>query len=93
MRDTILREAAERRIPARRLSRLAVKNAFVGVNRNKYTVAAALAARFPELASKLPTVPKIWMSEDYRISVFDAAALGVAFFKQVESESLPSTQV
>jgi hypothetical protein len=85
MREAILREAAKRRIPARQLSRSAVKNTFMGVNRNKYTIAAALAKRLPELAPRLPAVPRIWMSEDYRMSVFDAAALGIAYFGKGQS--------
>ena len=34
----------------------------------------------PELAAKLPPKRKIWQSEDYRMSIFDAAAVGVAYF-------------
>ena len=82
-RGIFLRQAAKRRIPARFLSRRVVKNAFLGFNRNKYTIAAALTQQLPELAPKLPTVHKIWMSEEYWISVFDAAALGVAYYRQI----------
>jgi hypothetical protein len=38
------------------------------------------AEQLPELASRLPDKRKIWKSEDYRMSIFDAAALGVGYF-------------
>jgi hypothetical protein len=82
MRNALVREGTKRRIAIRLLSRSGVKNAFPDYNRNKYTIAAALAKQLPELASKLPSVRKIWKSEDYRMSIFDAAALGVAYFSR-----------
>jgi len=84
LRETILGEAAKRRIPLKFVSRSAVKNAFAGANRNKYAVAAQVSARFPELAPKLPALHKIWMSEEYWLSVFDAASLGVTYFRRFE---------
>ena len=57
-----------------------VNRAFVGFESNKYEVASALAKQFPTLASKLPPKRKCWQSEDYRMSLFDTAALGVAYF-------------
>jgi len=80
MRQALFMQAKEHRIPVRLLSRRVVKDAFVDSNRNKYTIAAAIVKQLPELAPKLPAVRKIWKSEDYRMSVFDAAALGVAYF-------------
>lgn len=81
MRQAVARQANLRRIPVRLLRRGAVRNVFAGDDRNKYTIASALAQRFPELAARLPPKRKIWQSEDYRMSIFDAAALGVAYFK------------
>jgi hypothetical protein len=85
MRESVLGEAAKRRIPVRLLSRRAVKDAFVGANRNKYTIGASIAERLPELASTLPTAHKIWMSEEYQLSVFDAAAVGIAYLSHGQS--------
>lgn len=93
MRDTILRAAANRGIPARLLYRGAVKDTFSGMNRNKYTIAAALAERFPALSPALPIAHKIWMSEEYSLPVFDAAAVGIASFTRGKSISPPSTHV
>lgn len=58
-----------------------IKKAFGGEKRlTKYQIASALAERFPELTWRLPPKRKIWQSEDYRMSIFDAAALGTAYF-------------
>jgi hypothetical protein len=40
-----------------------------------------LAERFPEeLGDRLPPKRRPWMSEDYRMGIFEVVALGVAFF-------------
>jgi hypothetical protein len=80
MRDGLLREAEKRRIAVHFLSPREVKIAFVGSNRNKYAVAAAVIKQFPELASRRPGQRKIWKPEDYVIKIFDAAALGITYF-------------
>jgi len=82
MLATIERQARSRRIPVRRVSRRDVNRAFVGFESNKYEVASALAQQFPALASRLPPRRKCWQSEDYRMGIFDAAALGVADFSK-----------
>ena len=46
----------------------------------KQEIAIAIAERFPELAPRLPRSRKPWMSEDYRMSIFDAVALALTFF-------------
>ncbi len=84
MRHALVREATKRRTSIRLLSRKGVKNAFPDCNRNKYTIAAAIVKQLPELAPRLPSLRKIWKSEDYRMSIFDAAALGVAYFTRPE---------
>ena len=48
----------------------------------KQEIAIAIAERFPELAPRLPRFRKPWMSEDYRMSIFDAVALALTFFFQ-----------
>jgi hypothetical protein len=59
----------------------------VGFESNKYEVASALALQFPALASRLPPRRKCWQSEDYRMGIFDAAALGVAYFSRSQNRS------
>jgi Holliday junction resolvasome RuvABC endonuclease subunit len=46
----------------------------------KHQVATTLATTFPELALRLPPPRKPWMSEDARMSIFDALALAVTFY-------------
>jgi hypothetical protein len=47
---------------------------------NKQDIAIAITARYPELAPRLPHFRKPWMSEDYRMSIFDAVGLGLMVF-------------
>jgi hypothetical protein len=100
MLATIERQARSRRIPVRCVSRGDVNRAFVGFESNKYEVASVLARQFPDLALRLPPKRKCWQSEDYRMGIFDAAALGVAYFARhrerhsnVSVESNPLSQV
>src|SRR5258708_29913695 len=91
MLATIESKAKSRRIPVRYLSRRDVNRAFVGFESNKYEVASALAQQFPALASRLPPRRKCWQSEDYCMGIFDAAALGVAYFTRYRKHySTPS---
>jgi hypothetical protein len=84
--------AKQAKIPVRCISRGDVNRAFVGFESNKYEVASALAQQFPDLAVRLPPRRKCWQSEDYRMGIFDAAALGVAYFVRREKR-LPTTSV
>jgi hypothetical protein len=54
----------------------------------KHEIAVAIAKRFPELAPRLPRFRKPWMSEDYRMSIFDAVAFGVTFFHMPTNRKL-----
>ena len=46
----------------------------------KREIAQSIAREFPELEPRLPPVRRIWMSEDARMNIFDAVALGMTFF-------------
>lgn len=46
----------------------------------KYEIAQAIATQIPAFAHRLPRVRKLWMSEDPRQSLFDAAALGLTYY-------------
>jgi hypothetical protein len=85
MLATIERLALSRKIPVRFMSRGDVNRAFVGFESNKYEVASALAKQFPTLDLILPPKRKCWQSEDYQMGVFDATAVGVAYFTRRES--------
>ncbi len=79
--EGILILAGKRRIKARSYSRRKVKTVFSRLGAcNKHQMATAIAKQFPELAPRLPPARKPWMSEDYRMSIFDAVALALTFF-------------
>jgi len=90
MLAAIRREAVARRIPVRVLSPEALRRAFSGRSGNKYEIAAAIAASLPELRTILPPKRKPWESERYTMSIFDAAAVGIAHFApRIEGASCP----
>ena len=79
--ELVRHKASLRGIRTRVFKRRAASKLFGGDERvTKYKIATALAERFAELRPVLPAKRKPWESEDYRMSVFDAAALGVAYF-------------
>jgi hypothetical protein len=43
----------------------------------------------PELTARLPRVRKPWMSEDERMSIFDAAAMALTYFETRRRRSRP----
>jgi len=75
-------ELCERRkITARRYSRSMVRECFSEFNAmTKLEVAQAIATTLPELRPQLPGKRKIWLPEDPRMAIFDAAALVFAHF-------------
>jgi hypothetical protein len=78
---TLIKEARRRSISLRILGRERVRNFFIARgHETKQQIAAFLAERFPDLAWKLPPKRKPWQSEKYHMSIFDAAAVGVAYF-------------
>jgi hypothetical protein len=82
MRKAILRQAQEGRIPVCLHTSGEIKTAFPGYDRNKYSIASAVITRFPELRYKLPSKRKIWKPEDHQMSIFDAAAAGLTYFRK-----------
>ena len=77
----IRRIAEENRILVHSYSRGFVKEVFARFNAtNKYEIATIVAKQFPEFTPRLPGERKIWMKEDPRMSIFDAAALALTFF-------------
>jgi len=49
--------------------------------RTKHHLALAVVRQFPELLPRFPPRRKVYMSEDPRMNIFDAAALALAFFR------------
>jgi len=86
--DDISNLAAKPRIKVRSFSRAEVKRAFAeSESKTKYEIAIAIAKRFPELTPRLPRFRKPWMSEDYRMSIFDAVALASTFFFKLKNKN------
>lgn len=80
IRDTF-KLALEKKIKIHSVSRRAVRAAFSRFGaRTKHEIAGAIAKRLPELAFRRPPYRKPWMSEDDRMSIFDAAAFALTFF-------------
>jgi hypothetical protein len=80
---TDLRAATEKRgIPVYTYSRRDVEDAFepYGAN-NKQEIAELIARNIPAFERYVPPPRKPWMSEDARMGLFDAAALGLVFYK------------
>ncbi len=73
--------ASSRNVKVALLSREQVWRVFFANGRGtKHTLAEILAKRFPEeLGFRLPPRRRPWMSEDYRMDIFVALALAVAF--------------
>jgi hypothetical protein len=75
----ILDLAADMRIPRTGVSRERVRHAFSQSNATtKQAIARVIADHFPELHHRLPPKRKPWMSEDSRMAIFDAVALGLS---------------
>jgi hypothetical protein len=78
--------AAKERIAIASYSRSEVRACF-GLT-TKHEMAEAIVREFPELEPRLPPVRKIWMSEDRRMNIFDAAALAITFFNSKSRRKL-----
>jgi Holliday junction resolvasome RuvABC endonuclease subunit len=83
--NKVQRLAGKESIATRSFSRAKVRQAFSDSGaKTKYEIATVIAKRFPELALRLPPIRKPWMSEDDRMSLFDAASLAFALFSFTE---------
>lgn len=72
-----------------RYSRREVQACFSGAGaKTKYEIARVIADRIPALAHRMPRLRELWMSEDPRQGLFDAAAIGFAHY--VTSNMQPS---
>lgn len=84
----ILHLAGVKQVLVFRYTRQDVRECFASVGaKTKYEIAQAIATQIPCFMHRLPPVRKIWMSEDSRQSLFDAAALGVVHYAKRESSA------
>jgi hypothetical protein len=75
--------AASRQIPIYAYSRDDVRDgfAYAGVT-NKQSLAELIAKHIPAFERYVPPPRKPWMSEDPRMGLFDAVALGLVFYQK-----------
>lgn len=80
--------AEERGIPVYSYSRAQVYEVFrrYGFS-NKQMLAEVIAKHIPAFERYVPPQRKPWMSEDTRMGLFDAAALGLVFFQREKGKS------
>jgi hypothetical protein len=73
--------AKERKLKVMKISGAELRRLLLGnATGTKHQMAELMAKQFPdELASRLPPKRKLWKSEDGRMDIFDAVALGAAF--------------
>lgn len=68
-------------ITVRRVAVLKVRKTFLAFGaQTKHEMACVIAMQLPEIAAWLPPPRKLWTGEDYRMAVFDAAALALTYF-------------
>src|SRR5574337_1298053 len=73
------------------ISRSMVKKYFaLSGRKTKHQIAELIAEQLPELALRLPPCRKAWMSEDYRMSIFDSVAFALTFYHFEEGDSAES---
>lgn len=80
---SIRREASSRLIPVRLMKKTEVREAFrLFRAKSKHEVASLVVQMFPELLWKLPPKRRIWESEHPIMAMFDAVALGFAYWQR-----------
>ncbi len=77
---TIAKLAANRHLPISVIKREVISKVFPTSIQNKHQIAQAVGDRLPELSPFVPPKRKSWKPEHYRMDIFNAAALGVAYF-------------
>lgn len=79
--EAVLRLAEKKHITVRVFSRSMVRAAFSQFGAlTKFDIAKAIATWLPEFEDRLPRYRKPWMSEEYRMGIFDAIALALTYY-------------
>lgn len=76
----VINLAQRRSILVQLISGASVRMAFPNASDNKYQIATVIAGRYPEISPRLGLRRKVWQAEKYSMSIFDAVALGIAYF-------------
>ncbi|HEY1757837.1 MAG TPA: hypothetical protein VGG72_20880 [Bryobacteraceae bacterium] len=92
LRGLIIRESALRGKPVVILKDKDVKEAFrIFQGPTKYDRARVIASAFPELHWRLPPRRKLWQSEPRAMLIFDAIAVGFAYWRHYGAQT-PSSK-
>ena len=78
--NTIAKLARAQAIPVEIVSKHDIQRVFAAEKQSKYHIGATIALYYPELLPHLPPQRKPWQSEKYGIQIFEAVALGLAYF-------------
>ncbi len=82
----ILNYAEGESIETHAYARHAIRECFKAVGaKTRFEIAAAIAAMVHVFSNKMPKAKKIWMSEDNRLKLFDAASLVMTYYCQAKS--------
>ena len=88
LNDDVRQLAETQGIPVFAYSRGQVRRNFEHLgSTNKDAIADVIVKRIPAFEAFRPPVRKIWMSEDARMGIFDAAALLLTFYGQLQSDA------
>jgi Holliday junction resolvasome RuvABC endonuclease subunit len=79
--DSINKLGKEKKVTMRSFTRPMVRQAFETIGAaTKFQISQVIADEWPELKPYLPRFRKPWMSEDCRMSIFDAISLAITYF-------------
>lgn len=79
--QSVFKLALARRVSIKTVSQVKVKDRFSEMGaRTKHEIAIVITKRFPELRAYLPRKRECYMSEDPRMSVFDAIGWALTFY-------------
>lgn len=77
--ERIRRLAADESVRSRAISRSKVQGTFASSGaRTRHEIAVAITRLFPEIEDRLPPYREAYMSEDDRLSIFDAVSFALA---------------
>jgi hypothetical protein len=87
LNNAICEMAVQRHIPIYAYNRDHIRDAFepAGVL-DKQSLAELIAKHIPAFERYVPPPRKPWMSEDPRMGIFDAAALGLVFYRSIDDD-------
>lgn len=82
LEEEILRIAETHSIAIHCITQSQVRQSFLNLGcQSRYQIAMSLSRTFPELSARLPPARRLWDSEHSSMSIFDAVALGLAYWQ------------